>query len=442
MVRWQSVEVHEAHTIKTKNQNDWGETMQKSHSSALIGRRAFLRTAGAAGAVAMVGPAIIPARAETSIKIGMINPLTGVFAATARNEVDGARLALDEINAKGGIIGRPAELLVEDSANNVSIGVLKARKLIDFDNVNFLLGDVNSAIAQAITQVSHEKGVLHIVPGGHTDPITGTDCHWNVFRVCPSTAMQANAIAEIVAGKFGKNWYFLTPDYAFGHTLQAAFEAQLARLGGKKVGGDLAPLGTSDYSPYLMKARAAKPEVLLVLLAGSDLVNGLKRIGQLGLDKQMAIAGGLMELELLGAVPPEARIGWWVFEWYWKQPDVPGVDKFVQDIIKRTQKVPTARTWFGYAAMHTLGLIANEKKSLESVALARALEGFTLPPEIGLQPIPLSYRSNDHQLTSAGYVGSAKREGQHSEDLFDVAQVVSGSKIIPADTGCVLNWPA
>jgi branched-chain amino acid transport system substrate-binding protein len=414
--------------------------MLRAYSSLPVNRRRFLRTAGA-GAIALACPSIISARADAPVKIGLINPLSGVFAATARKELDGARLALDEINAKGGILGRPAALLVEDSANDVAIGVLKARKLIDLDDVNFLMADVNSAIAQAVAHVSHEKGVLHIVPGGHTDTITGSDCHWNVFRVCPSTVMQANAIAGIIAEKFGKNWYFLTSDYAFGHTLQAGFEAQIKMLGGKKLGGELAPLGTTDYTPHLTKARAAKPDVLVVLLAGSDLVNGMRRIAQLGLDKQMAIAGGLMELELLSAVPSEARIGWWVFEWYWKQPGVPAVERFVRDVMNRTQKIPTARTWFGYAALHTVALIANENKTLDPLALAKALEGFTLPDEVGLQPEPVSYRRNDHQLTSAAYIGSAKQGALQPDDVFEVAAVVPGSKIIPADTGCRLSYP-
>ncbi|HET9651739.1 MAG TPA: ABC transporter substrate-binding protein, partial [Usitatibacter sp.] len=146
-------------------------------------RRRILKGAGAAAALQLTGPFIISARGEQPIKIGMVDPLTGVYAAVAQNEVTGAKLAVQQINAKGGINGRPIELLVEDSANDVGTGVQKARKLIERDQVTFLIGDVNSGIAQAISQVSNEKGVLHIVSGGHTDTITGKDCKWNVYRV-------------------------------------------------------------------------------------------------------------------------------------------------------------------------------------------------------------------------------------------------------------------
>ena len=139
-------------------------------------------------------------------------------------------MALDEINAKGGILGRPAELVVEDSSSgDAGTAVQKARKLIDSDKVDFLLGNVNSALALAMAQVSNEKGILHIVPGGHTDAITGASCHWNVFRVCNTTQMEANAVAGALIKQYGKKFYYITPDYAFGHTLEAGMIKAIGR---------------------------------------------------------------------------------------------------------------------------------------------------------------------------------------------------------------------
>jgi branched-chain amino acid transport system substrate-binding protein len=412
----------------------------------VVGRRTIIKAGLLAGAAPFGAPFILRARGETPVKIGFVNPITGVYAANALGEIAGAKLAVEQINGKGGILGRPVELLIEDSANDVGTGVQKARKLIDRDQISFMLGDVNSAIAQALAQVTAEKKLLHIVPGGHTDGITGQDCHWNVFRVCNTTQMEANAIAALLVEKFGKKWYFLTPDYAFGHTLQAGFEAQLKKLGGTVVGGDLAPVGTSDFSAFLIKARAAKPDVLIVLFAGTDQVNCMKQIVQFGLDKQFAVAGGQNELENVEAMPPEARIGWWVFEWYWKQSNVPGLDQFVADVRQRTQKVPTARTWFGYASVHSLALIANQEKTLDAVPLAKALGGFTLPKEIALQPNPVGYRKGDHQLMTSPYVGQCKQTGGSGdpEDLFEVTAVLPGEKVAPseAETGCKLTWPS
>src|SRR5664279_806531 len=362
-------------------------TMKPQILTTKLDRRTVLKTATAAGVMQIASPFVIGARAADAIKIGMVDPLTGVYAAVAQNEVIGAKYAVEVINAAGGVLGRPLELLVEDSANDVGTGVQKTRKLIERDQVSFIIGDVNSGIAQAMAQVTAEKKVLHVVSGGHTDGITGKDCKWNVFRVCNTTRMEANAVTELLFNKYGKKWHFITPDYSFGHTLQQAGEANLKKLGGTMTGNELTPLGTTDFSAYLIKARAANPDVLLVLPQGSDMVNCLKQIAQFGIDKQIHVAGLQQELESLEAMPPEARVGIWMFEWYWKQAGVPHVEQFVADIRKRSNgKVPTARTWFGYTSVYTYALVANREKTPDAVKLAKALGNFELPPRSSCSP--------------------------------------------------------
>src|ERR1700750_1043457 len=239
--------------------------MPSSNRPWSINRRTILKSGAAIAAAQFSSPYIISARGETPIKIGMVDPLTGVYAAIAQNEVVGAKYAVEQINAKGGIMGRPIELLVEDSANDVGTGVQKTRKLIERDQVSFIIGDVNSGIAIAMAQVTSEKKVLHIVSGGHTDPVTGTSCSWHVFRVCNSTTMDASAIATTLMEKFGKKWYFLTPDYAYGHSVQAGFEKILKAAGGTSA-ASLVPLGTPDYSGSLLQAKAANPQVLINIM--------------------------------------------------------------------------------------------------------------------------------------------------------------------------------
>jgi len=415
-------------------------------SSVVLDRRTFVKATAAAGLAQFAAPAIIAARGEEPLKIGMVDPLTGVYAAVAQNEVTGAKLAMDQINAKGGILGRQIALLVEDSANDVGTGVQKTRKLIERDQVTFIIGDVNSAIAQAMAQVTNEKKLLHIVSGGHTDGITGADCKWNVYRVCNTTRMEANSVSDLLFKQYGKKWHFITPDYAFGHTLQQACADNLQKLGGTVTGNELTPLGTTDFSAYLIKARAANPDVLLLLVQGSDMVNCLKQIVQFGIDKQIHVAGTQQELESLAALPPEARIGAWMFEWYWKQPDTPHVADFVADIRKRNSgKVPTARHWFGFTSMHTFALVANQEKTLDGLKLAQALGDFELPAEVKLQPNKVYYRKGDHQLMTSAFIGAAQQKGADDpDDLFKVDQIVPGDKTAPpvSATGCTMQFPA
>ena len=267
-----------------------------SDATLPVRRRTLLQAGLALGASQVIGaPFLIAARGEEPVKIGMVDPLTGVLSALAQSEVDGAKYAEAEINKKGGILGRQVQLLVEDSANDVGTGVQKTRKLIDRDQVDVILGDVNSGIAYAMSQVTNEKKVFHIVPGGHTDPITGTNCKWNVFRVCNTTTMDANAVTPELVKRFGKKWFFITPDYAYGHTLQDAFIKALTKLGGT-YDGDYLPINNTDFSATLIKAKAYKPNVLLNNMGGLTQINCMKQFTQFGMQNEMALGGALFEI--------------------------------------------------------------------------------------------------------------------------------------------------
>ena len=410
-----------------------------------ISRRRVVKSGLALAGARIAGPFVVSARAAEAVKIGLDNPVTGPLASLGKNELTGCQMAIDEINAKGGVLGRPVELIVEDSTSgDAGTAVQKTRKLIEGNKVDFLLGNVNSALALAIAQVSNEKGILHIVPGGHTDAVTGASCHWNVFRVCSTTQMEANAVADALIKAYGKKFYYLTFDYAFGHTLEAGLIKATTALGGTRAGGDLVPLGTSDYSSYLINARAANPDVIMFLIAGDDMTNALKRAVQFGLDKKVHLAGAQQELEPLEGLPPEARIGAWVMEWYWNQPGVPHVAEFVEATKKRTGRVPTARTWFGYVSVWTCALAAAKANSLKALDMAKALQDFHLPPEVALGPNPAFYRAGQNQLLASLFVGEAQAKGSAPDDFFKVTRVVDGAKVAGTleESGCNMKWPA
>jgi branched-chain amino acid transport system substrate-binding protein len=420
----------------------------KRPDSRAVDRRTVIKAGAAAGLAQFAAPFIIPARGDTPIRIGVANPLTGTYAAFGKSELIGCQLAVDQLNGKNGILGRKIELLSEDSTSgDAGTAVQKTRKLIERDNVDFLVGNVNSALAQAMAQVSNEKGVLHIVPGGHTDGITGVNCKWNVFRVCNTTRMEANSICPLLFKTYGKKWHFITPDYAYGHTVYEGGEANLKKLGGTVTGNELTPLGTTDFSSFLIKARAANPDVLIVLVAGNDAVNCLKQISQFGIDKQIHVAGILQELESIEAMPPEARIGIWMFEWYWKQAAAtPSLSQFVAEVRKRSDgKVPTARTWFGYVTIHAYAMACEKAKAIEAKAVANTLADMVLPPEITLQPNKVYFRGGDHQLMLSSFIGELVQNGDGDpENLFKVNDIVSGDSVAQTieETGCKMIMPS
>jgi branched-chain amino acid transport system substrate-binding protein len=409
-----------------------------------IGRRVFIKAGASFGAVALAAPSIIKARGEEPVRIGFVDPLTGIYSAFAQSEVDGAKLAVADVNKKGGILGRQVELLVEDSANDVGTGVQKALKLINRDHVSAICGDVNSGIAYALSQVASEHKIFMIVPGGHTDPITGKDCKWNVFRVCNTTSMDANAVSGDLIKKFGKKWYFITPDYAYGQTLQAAFVKNLKEAGGEYQ-GDMLPLATTDFSASLIKARAYKPNVLLNNMGGLAQVNCMNQFVQFGMVKEMALGGALYELESMLSVPPSALTGWWTYEWWWNQPGVPEAAAFNQAIMKTYNKpAASARNWFGWVSVHAVKIAAEKAKSLDAVKMAKALEDEPLPDDVKCQKGKVAFRAGDHQLMSNIFVGTPHpAEGGNPANLVTIQDTVPGDKAdMPvSETGCRMTWP-
>lgn len=407
-----------------------------------VDRRTILKAGAAVAASALAMPPLLSfGRGERPVKIGMIDPVTSVYAAEGTSEINGARMALDEVNGKGGVIGRQLELIVEDAAANAGQAQQKAYKLVDRDEVDMLMGAVSSAVALSINQAAHDRGKVYMVTGGHTDPVTGSECHWNTFRICTTTWMLANGLASTLLKKFGKRWYFITPDYAYGHSIQASYAKILGKAGGTVLGNSLTPLGATDFSSYLIAAQAAKPDVLMVLVGGGDQLTLMKQAAQFGLPQRLTMGGGLSELEVLSALPSEARRGWWELEWWWDQPKQPHVSEFVAAYRKRYDKTPSARSWFGYAGVHALAMGGNRAKSLEGVKVARALEGMELPPEIALQPNKIYFRAADHQLMSNIFPGEALSTGK-DPNLFRVAEVVDGDSVAlpPGETGCKLDY--
>jgi branched-chain amino acid transport system substrate-binding protein len=404
-------------------------------------RRLVLKLGAMASGAKLASPYILTARGEEPIKLGFVNPLTGVLSALAQSEVEGAKYAVEEVNKSGGILGRQVQLLVEDSANDVGTGVQKTRKLIDRDKVDAIFGDVNSGIAYAISQVTSEKKVFHIVPGGHTDPITGTDCKWNVFRICNTTSMDAAAVTSELVKTFGKKWFFITPDYAYGHTLQEAFVRNLKKAGGE-FEGDMLPINTSDFSASLIKCKGYKPNVLLNNMGGLAQIDCMKQFAQFGMQKDMGLGGALFELESIKSVPKEAQTGWWDMEWWWNQPNVPHVADFVAGIRKAVNKTPSARHWFGYVAVHSVRLAAAKAKSMAGPKLAMAMENMELPPEVALQPGKVFYRAGDHELMPNIFVGEV-HPATATDDFFTTKSLVPGEQAAGtvAETGCKMVHP-
>jgi branched-chain amino acid transport system substrate-binding protein len=309
--------------------------------------------------------------------------------------------------------------------------------------VDFISGSVSSAVSLALSHAASLKGILFVDTGGHVDSVTGEHCHWTTFKICSDTWMLAKAITKTLLGKFGNRWYISTPDYAWGHFLEASFATLLKQAGGTLLGNALMPLGATDFTSVLIKVQAAKPQVFIVLQGGNDFVNLMKQATQFGMTEKMAFGYGLVEFENLAALPPSARTGWGVMEWWWQQPHNPNVGVFVERYRKLYAKTPSARSWFGYVAMHTIAMATAKANSLDSMKVARAIEGMQLPPDLALGPYPVAYRAGDHQLLITEFVGEVNGKGTYPY-LFEVQETTPGPQLAksPEEKGCKLTYPA
>ncbi|MBV9439071.1 MAG: ABC transporter substrate-binding protein [Candidatus Eremiobacteraeota bacterium] len=404
----------------------------------LPSRRDFVRLAGAGSAAAAFGiPAYVPriGEAAEAIKIGLLEPYTGVYAAPAENETNGLMMALDAWNKRGGVMGRKIQIVREDEQNDPGVGAQKARKLVNQDKVVALLGTVSSAVSLSVAGASNALNTLFMDTGGHTDDVTGKSCHWNVFRTCHSTWMETHATGYYFSKHFGKRWYFITPDYAYGHGLENGYRDVLANMknGPQVVGNELTPLGTTDFSSYLTKVDAAKPDLILVFVQGDDYTNCLKQMNQFGLLKKYKVGGPQVEMEPLLALGPEARVGYWGVEWYYDSPLTLGKNnsaatKFVADYKERYKKPPTARSCFAYVTLDRMLTAMAEAKSTESVKVARALEGVHFSSIFNGSAY---YRKEDHQLIWPMWIAELRPNGTPNDKsaLFNVVGIQAGEAI-------------
>ena len=419
-----------------------------------LNRKSFLTTTAAITSAGLVTgfPAILPSRAFAAdeVKIGLNYEYTGVYASYAQSETRGALMAMDQWNARGGVNGgSKVTYAAEDNNNNPGTAVEKARKLIQVEHCQALMGAINSGVAIAVSGAANALNTFYLDTGGHADAVTGANCKYSTFRTCHSTWMETHATGASLYKKFGKKWYMIIPDYAFGHALQDGYHDIGKRLGVEFVGEDLTPLGTTDFSPYLTKVLAAKPDLLLVLVQGDDFVNCLKQTHQYGIVGKVPVGGPQVELEAVWALPPEARVGYWGVEWYYKDPSVIGTNNkealdFVSAYRRKYNQPPTARSAFGYITMDRMLWTINQAKSTDAAKMAKALQGvhFNSIWEGGGY-----YRDVDHQLMWPMWLGSIRAKGtpQDEYDIFDIVDRQEAADIeqtvAQKQAVCTMNWP-
>jgi branched-chain amino acid transport system substrate-binding protein len=257
------------------------------------------------------------------VKIGVLNDMSGLYADIGGpGSVIAAKMAVDDY-LKSTKSSLKVEIVSADHQNKPDIGSNIARQWFDADKVDMIIDVPTSSVALAISQVSREKGKIHINTGAATADLTGKACSPNTIHWLYDTWMLANGTGKAVVQHGGTSWFFLTADYAFGQALERDTEAVILKNGGKVLGKVRHPLATQDFSSFLLQAQASKAKVIGLANAGGDTTNSIKQAYEFGIVKGgQTLAGLLVFLTDIHALGLEKSQGLYLTEtFYWDLND-------------------------------------------------------------------------------------------------------------------------
>jgi branched-chain amino acid transport system substrate-binding protein len=395
-----------------------------------------------AGAAALPLFRILPGRAQGAIsdgviKIGVLNDMTGVFAdQQGMGEVVSARLAVED--AGGKVLGMPVEVIHGDLLNRPDVGMGIARRWFDQEKVDVITGVGNSAVALAVQNLSRERQKINIPMSAGTTELTGKDCspytaHWLYDNY---SAAKAPVTALMRDGK--TKWFFITSDYAFGHSLEANAMAMVRGLGGTVLGNARAPFGESDYSSYVLRAAASGAQAVGICAGGGDMINIAKQMGEFGLIRRGIVAAGLASsLTNVRSVGLETGQGMVHAEsYYWDQNE--GTRAFSQRFARIHGRPPTAFQAGSY------GAVAHYLKAVEAAGTDA-----TGPVMAKMRELPINdFMTTNGSIRADGRVirdvflmqVKAPRESRGEWDLLKVTQTIKGEDAFRplSEGGCPL----
>ncbi|MCW5619490.1 MAG: ABC transporter substrate-binding protein [Burkholderiales bacterium] len=374
--------------------------------------------AAAAGGAVLGFPAIVRGQAGT-VRLAHLTPRTGFLGQVGEYGFKGATLAIDEANAAGGVLGRKLELVAEDSVNPAT-AANKAAKLIERDKVVAIFGEINSASGLAISKEAKRGRRPFFNTGGNSDGLRGKDCNRYMFHVEANSTMYTRTVVDWLTEQGlvkGKRWYALTADYAFGHDLFRVSSKYLGEGGAINVGNDLVPTNTQDWSGYILKIRAARPDFVYSCLAGIDLTNFLKQYKEYNLP--FPVTGGANDTALFWLAGIDSSSGFWQTTWC-HAIDTPGSRAFTQRFRARFGHPPENQAWQDYIAVRIIVQAMAETKSTDAAKLIAYLEkGAQFDV---LKPRKALFNARDHQLMQEMFVVRVKDKAQMQDkwDFFEV----------------------
>ncbi len=383
-------------------------------------------------AASCFGIAFRAGAADEVVKIGLNYPETGPYSKQGLDQKRGAEMALEEINAAGGILGKKVQLVYRDTKSNAGVAKANATELFDTEGVPMIFGGSSSAVAIATGKVAKAKKKLFFGTLTYSTETTGEEGHKYVFRECYDSRMAAKVQAEYLKKNFGgKKYFYVTADYTWGWTTEEAFR-QFTDTGDKdKHPGILTKLGTTDFKNVLELAKQANADVLVLVLFGKDMENGVKQAHELGLKAKMQVVVPNMTLDMAEGAGPDAMEGVLsATPWYWKlalEGNNPKAKAFVTNFEEKHKRYPSTSGASAYVILNQYKEAVERAKSFDTAAVIKALEGYKY---IGLKD-EQTWRAFDHQSVQTVYAIKIKKaddikKSKYQLDYYDVINTMKG----------------
>lgn len=361
------------------------------------------RTAFSLSVLALLAGLAGKAWAQEPFRLGLLTSKSGTLAPVGVQVEQGVMLAVDEINAAGGILGRQIQVTLEDDESDPQVGARRAERLYQQVGVDFITGTIHSGGTLAVGQIAEREGKLAATTVSYATSITGESCRASMFRVNAHAGIQAAALVTWLAQNVeGERYMILAPDYEMGRDASAMFAEQIELAGKTLVDTVLPPLGSTDFSTYFAAIRAARPDVILTMTPGSDTVRLLTQLGEYGLAPDVYVIAGASGAVTAGNVDAigEPANGFLTAAGYSAEIDTPENQEFVEAFRARFNSDPDVFAVDSYSLVHLLKTAAEKADSLEIDALREAIPGTTWQTPAGEKTM----RAEDNQAAVDMYV--------------------------------------
>jgi len=352
------------------------------------------------------------AHAGDTLKVGIVDCYSGPPATYTNDVRDAFQMVVDEANAKGGLHGQKIEVVTRDSKFKVDLGLSAAKELVMREEVDILMGTINSALALAISNLAEQEKIPFFATFSKSEKISGAQGHRYVFQITENTAMVGKAAAEGLAKKPYKRYWIAGDDYEYGHSVADGVWKHL-----KQIKPDVELLGQSwwkvgepDFTPYITSILSAKPDAVIVATGGRDCVPFLKAAKATGFNDKvpfyMHTATELSTLLPLGLDAPEGVLG--TSNYFWYYPKTAANEQFVERFKKAYGREPKVGALYGYVTGRLLIAAYTKAGKIDTEAMIDAIEGLSVDSPVG----SVTLRAFDHQALLPMYMGvTAKQDG-------------------------------